>query len=332
MKKLSECVPLIGLEKLKRKFPLYFKWVEEFRENKRSDLYWPKEFCYCPIDLTRQFLKSTYPELIQSDDFHKVERLLPCYAAWSKSKEVYELDQSLAETFADQWDSDISVTSDLITIPSWCIYVKTGIVENCDGFLMTFEYNVIENRKELEIYILANDGEVMAPFSLVIPNEPMELSALLKNQMVEFNMRNARRDVLQSEEQFKKYFEISRKMIRFSLAVLLYLSASNAEVKVKKAGSSRKPSKKHEASAITSYDVGKKTGIHIRKMHKYLADHSEESLGGHHRSPVMHVRRAHYHTFLYGEGKTKRRVKWLPPIIVNAEGKEVDFVTVTEVK
>lgn len=331
MKKLSECVPLIGLEKLKRKYPLYFKWVEEFRKDKRSDLLRPKDFCYCPIESTRQFLKKEYPAVMLSDEFRKVERLLPCYAAWNKSKEVYELDKNLAETLASQRDSDISVTSDMITIPSWCIYVQTAGIEDCDGFLVTFEYNIVEYRKELEIYLLANNGEVWAPFSLVIPNEPMELSALLKNQMVEFNMRNARRDVLKDEENFRKYFEDSQKMIRFVLAVLLYLSASNAEIKKKKSGTNRKPSKKHEA-AITSYDVGRNTGIHIRKMHKYLAEHSDVSLGGHHRSPVMHIRRAHYHTFLYGEGKTKRRVKWLAPIIVNAEGKEVDFVTVTEVK
>lgn len=331
MKKLSECVPLIGLEKLKRRYPLYFKWVEEFRKDKRSDLLWPKDFCYCPIESTRQFLKKEYPAVMQSDEFRKVERLLPCYAAWSKAKEVYVLDRSLADIFADQWDSDISITSDMITIPSWCIYVQTGVVKDCDGFLVTFEYNIVEHRKELEIYLLANNGKVWAPFSLVIPNEPMELSALIKNQMVEFNMRNARRDVLRNEDDFKRYFEASQKMIRFILAVLLYLSAMNAEIKPKKTAKQRKPSKKHEAS-IVSYDVGRTTGIHIRKMHKYLAEHNDVSLGGHHRSPVMHIRRAHYHTFLYGEGKKKRRVKWLAPIIVNAEGKEVDFVTVTDVK
>jgi hypothetical protein len=44
----------------------------------------------------------------------------------------------------------------------------------------------------------------------------------------------------------------------------------------------------------------------------------------------MHIRRAHWHTFLYGEKKSKRRLKWLPPIIVNDTGK--DFITVTNVK
>lgn len=331
MKKLSECVPLIGLEKLKKKYPEYFKWVEDLRGDKRSDLFWPKNFCYCPIELTRQFLKGIYPEVMKTDEHYKIERLLPCYAAWNKSKEVYELDRTLAETFYNQWDSDISVTSDMLTIPSWCIYVKTGVARDCDGLLMTFEYNVMEKRKELEIYLLHNDGEVWAPFSLVIPNEPMELSDILKNQMVEFNMRNARRDILQDDSKFKEYFDDGHKIIRFSLAVLLYLSASNAEIKAKKQGAGKKSSKKHEA-AITSYDVGRNTGIHIRKMHKYLAEEGSAPLGGHHRSPVMHIRRAHYHTYLYGEGKKKRRVKWLAPIIVNAEGKEVDFVTVTEVK
>ena len=52
--------------------------------------------------------------------------------------------------------------------------------------------------------------------------------------------------------------------------------------------------------------------------------------GEYHKAPSMHIRRAHWHTFLYGEKKSKRRLKWLPPIIVNDTGK--DFITVTNVK
>ena len=44
----------------------------------------------------------------------------------------------------------------------------------------------------------------------------------------------------------------------------------------------------------------------------------------------MHVRRAHWHTFLYGEKKGKRRLKWLSPIIVNAD--EIKTVTINKVK
>jgi hypothetical protein len=37
------------------------------------------------------------------------------------------------------------------------------------------------------------------------------------------------------------------------------------------------------------------------------------------KAPVAHMRRAHFHTFRCGVGKVDRRVKWLPPIPVNAD-------------
>jgi hypothetical protein len=41
---------------------------------------------------------------------------------------------------------------------------------------------------------------------------------------------------------------------------------------------------------------------------------------GSHRSPVAHVRRAHFHTYRTGVGRTERVVKWLAPIPINAGG------------
>jgi hypothetical protein len=41
---------------------------------------------------------------------------------------------------------------------------------------------------------------------------------------------------------------------------------------------------------------------------------------GTHRSPVAHVRRAHFHTYRTGPGRTERVVKWLAPIPINAGG------------
>lgn len=57
-----------------------------------------------------------------------------------------------------------------------------------------------------------------------------------------------------------------------------------------------------------------------------------QTSGGHHSSPVMHVRRAHYHTFLCGKGRKWKRLKWLPPVIVNRNQEPVDIVTITKVK
>ena len=52
----------------------------------------------------------------------------------------------------------------------------------------------------------------------------------------------------------------------------------------------------------------------------------------HHRSPVTHVRRAHWHTFRVGEGRKKIQVKWLAPVVVNADGEQKNIVTINKVE
>jgi len=38
--------------------------------------------------------------------------------------------------------------------------------------------------------------------------------------------------------------------------------------------------------------------------------------------PRAHIRRAHWHTYLVGAGRSERRLKWLPPIPVNVDDPE----------
>ena len=41
-----------------------------------------------------------------------------------------------------------------------------------------------------------------------------------------------------------------------------------------------------------------------------------------------HIRRAHWHLFWAGKGRTEPRVHWLPPIVVNVAGLSEPAVTV----
>jgi hypothetical protein len=36
-------------------------------------------------------------------------------------------------------------------------------------------------------------------------------------------------------------------------------------------------------------------------------------------SPRPHIRRAHWHTFLTGQGRQARKLRWMPPIAVRVE-------------
>lgn len=77
--------------------------------------------------------------------------------------------------------------------------------------------------------------------------------------------------------------------------------------------------------------VGQEAAVRIRTLRRSAAG-SGEALGGRHRSPTMHIRRAHWHTFRIGAGRKKTRVKWLAPILVNPSEAEPETLTINKVK
>lgn len=110
----------------------------------------------------------------------------------------------------------------------------------------------------------------------------------------------------------------------------MYLSAVNADIKHEKRHFFRRSRKiKDIPREVELLNVGETVGVKIRELRKSV-QYESAPRGEYHKAPSMHIRRAHWHTFLYGEKKSKRRLKWLPPIIVNDSGK--DFITVTNVK
>lgn len=76
------------------------------------------------------------------------------------------------------------------------------------------------------------------------------------------------------------------------------------------------------ANAITPVNVGFRVGAALRAANAHDASRGSEGTG---RSHVPHVRRAHWHTYWVGSeamGTRTRKLKWLMPILVNAESPE----------
>lgn len=217
----------------------------------------------------------------------------------------------------------------MLTIPEWCIFVKTKLLQGCSGLFIMFDHDIQRGHKELYIAAVTEEGKFLTSFYLILPNRPQKLTEILKGEEAVVRAK----DVSKTPElapYVSSYFKVSRQAIRFTINLLLYLSAVNAEIKqVNKLSFRRQGRTKDTPREVAVYSVGEATGYRIRRLNRYVQEHGEP-LGGHHRSPVMHVRRAHWHTFAYGPGKSLRRVKWLPPIIVNGDGEEMDIPTVTE--
>jgi hypothetical protein len=74
------------------------------------------------------------------------------------------------------------------------------------------------------------------------------------------------------------------------------------------------------------WDVGVRIGAALRS-----AEASASEPSGTHAGPRAHIRRAHWHTYLTGTGRSKRVFHWLPPIPVNMESLKSLPATVREV-
>lgn len=85
-----------------------------------------------------------------------------------------------------------------------------------------------------------------------------------------------------------------------------------------------KKSDSPKLSSIKKWDVGRNWD-EIEVRYKAMraasrkagpAQDSEDGPGRTHASPRPHIRRGHWHTYKVGPGRTEKRLKWLPPVMV----------------
>lgn len=328
---IKNSAPMRALAVAKVKYPDFFKAAD--RIYKDPDAKWDKSICYCPVGLGVTYAVDLADldslTLAERGEISRTGATLAVLASWRKAKSIYTLDEDLEAELFKTSAKDMTVAPGMLTIPEWCIYVKTKLLQGCAGLFIMFDHDIQRGHKELYISAVTEEGTFLTSFYLILPDKPQKLTEILKGEEAVVRAK----DVSKTHElapYVSSYFKASRQAIRFTINLLLYLSAVNAEVKqVNKLSFPRQGRIKDTPREVAVYSVGEATGYRIRRINRYVREHGEP-LGGHHRSPVMHVRRAHWHTFAYGPGKSLRRVKWLPPIIVNGDGEKMDIPTITE--
>lgn len=330
---IKTSAPMRALVAAKVKYPDFFRAADRIYKDPGAK--WDKTICYCPIGLGVTYAVDLAdldaPSLSERGEISRTGATLAVLASWRKAKSIYTLNEDLEAELFKTSAKDMMITPGMLTIPEWCIYVETKLLQGCAGLFIMFDHDIQRGHKELYISAVTEDGQMLTSFYLILPSRPQKLTEILNGEEASFRSR----DISNAPElapYVSNYFGAARHAIRFTINLLLYLSAVNAEVKqVNKLSFRRQGRIKDTPREVAVYSVGEITGYRIRRINRYVREHGEPQ-GGHHRSPVMHVRRAHWHTFAYGSGKTLRKVKWLPPIIVNGNGEEINIPTITELK
>lgn len=304
-----------------KRFPSAWRQYDEFRQDRgHAGLPdWP-EWCYCPMAgayavVSGGVLNRVSPHLIGD-----VARLA-ALAAWRPTQDIFRFDPGLLSSLLDTPLSGDLPCEVLRRMPTWCVYIETPGrqwgSEAMYGFFAHLEYDTNSGREELRLLIDAEESLIPIPIHLgpwaldEAVARAIDVSRVYAAASGTSLPEGINRDVLETAEPL--------------LSALLYLCADDAEIgdgaakpSIPKAKRTKRGWRLFPADKPTVWDVGVRLGAALRRAQ----ERSQGDGDGTHARPRAHIRRAHWHTFLSGAGRSERRLKWLPPIPVNVDDRD----------
>lgn len=355
--KPKQIIPLQALKRISWDFPDLFPMIDDVVEERDPEMAnrWDHKLVYAPVGLAHAaMLEIGGPAaaLLYSLDLALVTAL----AGWRKAKTIYDFSPVLAEELVKSARSEeMTMPLSTLALPYWSIYIKPNIKEwDIDGFFVYYDDDLNSDLnsktgkhiKELRFTPLSKNGDAL-PTIYLMQNEAEEICIkdAIDAILNEANRSDIRADIPRSlrvlkmntvltpdstDQAAEELGKLTAQMISF----VLYLSAVNADMKRDATLPFKRTKQVRDiAREVEHIHVGDEVAVRIRTMNNHPTTRTDsEPLGGHHRSPVTHVRRAHWHTFRVGEGRKKIQVKWLAPVVVNADGEQKNIITINKVE
>lgn len=313
-----------ALEKWGRNHPDISRMVDAVRAERRKG--WP-EYIFLPVDTALEIMRWYLPDAREQSDARRNHALainatqLQFFSAWRVTQGIYRFDPTLYEQLRETSITGSIPGEVLLRLPEWCVYLETpGMTMPQSGSGETPLHGVWAwlDRE-------AERGRPLLKFTFdADPSASVDSGQVWLDGTIEQAIQEA--EVALPETMLKDYTRMARSVYSSILSLLLYLCAENAEI-----GEDHKrppcPQPKRTkgierlfpADKPREWNVGTRMGAALRRAHvTFQTDsmHPEVQTGQHVRP---HVRRAHWHTYRAGPGRTDRRVKWLPPIPVNVD-------------
>lgn len=280
---------------------------------------WP-DWCYLPmsgsyaiasagaeIAIARRYIANTGLQ-----DLYALSSIIP----WRYGRPVYRFDPSLAESLMQtESDADEVPVSVIKRLPFPGIFIETvpGI-EGCKGLFAFLEYDFrYQDTLELRMHYAFDDGIVPIYIQWTAERETLNESMLADNIRIARDV--GRFDLPKAQD----HFEICQSLAPRHLNLILYLCADDPDLR----RSSPQPRiRSHKGAPETAaypdaIEVGAYLGSVLRQESGERRETGSESGAGSPKRP--HVRRAHWHLYWTGEGRTVPRVKWVMPTFIHAD-------------
>lgn len=290
---------------------------------------------------------------------------------WSKTKEAYRFDPDVLDEFVHPVKSGDSLHRYLDTNAEKLLYVEPIPLNRLPfkSFAIDFDninYVVgqrkitqgnafdVDSMKVTNVFVYVDDTyfkdfyyvivswidekDGMIPSCFLIPKTEKktvrECAATLYEMALNDMPKNQRYPkLIESHNEFMANYIVNACLIHKGLIdVLSYLCAKNAEI-LERPIKRRPPSNKHHFAEVRTWDVALRYGSQLREYKKQTQEaKNDPSKHVGHRSPRPHMRRAHWHRYWTGKGRTELTILWIDSIAVNANASGDLPVEVHDVK
>lgn len=347
----KELPPMKLLRQMKYRYPQIFEVIDCVHEDVRYKKLWPHDKAWTISQAVLSAMTAVSgkkPEEMSreaAEDMEAVQAL----AGWRQGKVVYDFSPALTEElYRGAAEKKLTLAADMLRLPAYTVYIQPNFQEAGDeadqgyGFFVSWNYTP---SAELCFVSVDSRGRADLEYRLLIGEEEETLEACMDRTAASFreslekarSMRAIQESIGNEEVDLTGTLRSFRRIISKWLALVLYLSAVNAEIRRDPSHDFRRTRKVRDIPReIDHLLVGEETGIRLTEFRRRAGGPRGEDRGGHHRSPVLHLRRAHWHTYLRGPRKLgpkrQRFLKWIAPIMVGGEGKTSEVVTVAKVR
>jgi hypothetical protein len=268
-------------------------------------------------------------------------------ATWRLGKGVYRFDDDLREALLETPVSGPIPTEVLKRLPEWCVYVETPGYR-CEGLDVHGFFACITRFRGEDVLHLSMDmtdpetSRVIAMIPIGLSHATIEdalmdnakRSVILTGGMVRHGVpmsdRSAKAiaDIGSDPEKLRESVERVVADIGPLLSLALYLCAEDRELDPvppppPKESRTKRGGRFFAARVPRLVGVGLRLGARLRDARERPGGGDRESVTG---TVLPHLRRAHWHTYLYGprSGERERRLRWLHPTLVNERARSDD--------
>jgi len=326
-------------QKIDREYPGWFAVLDKVRAS-RNEINnnfggWP-DWCLVPLVASSYFCSRAY-ETDNDSTTIKNFMLMNALYAWEHTKTVWHFDKELARALEETTSLESVPSEILYKLPGWAVVIPIGAVVT----ITWLDYDRYYRGSSLRISLLSRNENGLVHDSIVIPLHYRTLGEGLSSFFaeVEHSALLHTTDVTQQDvetEAIRETYSIVQEIATWIVARLCYLLAEEPDV------SERVPPEPHRgrvrrqarlgvqpAQPVRELDVGFRVGAALRAAREagaqtFATDDEPAGQAGHRRSPVPHVRRAHWHLYWTGprQGPRIPVLRWIPPVVVAASNAE----------